>query len=64
VHAPLFMAVGDDDTLTPPAMARALMEKANAPKRLYIVPGADHNGMFQVGQPELVGQITKFVHGL
>jgi len=64
VHAPLFIAVGDDDRLTPPSMAQALMERANSPKHLYIVPGADHNGMFQVGQPELVGQIRDFVQGL
>lgn len=64
VHVPLFIAVGDHDTLTPPAMAQALMEKANEPKRLYIVPGPDHNGMFQVGQQELVGQTRDFLQGL
>jgi fermentation-respiration switch protein FrsA (DUF1100 family) len=64
VHVPLFIAVGDDDTLTPPSMAQALMEKANEPKRLYVVPGADHNSMFQVGQPELVAQISEFTQRL
>jgi fermentation-respiration switch protein FrsA (DUF1100 family) len=64
VHVPLFIAVGDHDTLTPPSMAQALMETANEPKRLYIVPGPDHNGMFQVGQAELVGQISEFTQGL
>ena len=57
VHVPLFIAVGDRDTLTPPSMAQAPMEKANDPKRLYIVPGPDHDGMFKVGQQELVGHL-------
>jgi uncharacterized protein len=64
VHMPLFIAVGDHDTLTPPFMAQALFAKANEPKHLYIVPGPDHNGMFQVGQQELVGQLSGFVQGL
>jgi prepilin-type processing-associated H-X9-DG protein len=64
VLVPLFIAVGDHDTLTPSSMAQALMEKANEPKHLYIVPGPDHNGMFQVGQQELVGQISNFTQGL
>jgi len=61
---PLFIAVGDHDTLTPSSMAQAQMEKADEPKRFYIVPAADHNGMFQVGQRELVGQISEFTHGV
>jgi fermentation-respiration switch protein FrsA (DUF1100 family) len=64
VHMPLFIAVGDHDTLTPIPMAQALLEKANEPKRLYIVPGRDHNDMFQVEQRELVGQISNFLQGL
>lgn len=64
VHVPLFIAVGDHDTLTPSSMAQALMEKANDPKRLYIVTGPDHNGMFQVGQQDLVAQIRDFLQGL
>jgi fermentation-respiration switch protein FrsA (DUF1100 family) len=64
VHVPLFIAVGDHDTLTPPSMAQALMENANEPKRLYIVPGPDHDGMFHVGQQELVAQIRDFLQGL
>lgn len=64
VHLPLFIAVGDQDKLTPPSMSQALMEKAIQPKRLYIVPGPDHDGMFQVGQQELVTQIRDFLQAL
>jgi len=63
VRMPLLIAVGDQDTLTPPAMAEALMAKANEPRRLYVVPGADHNGMFP-GFPDLNAQISEFVSGL
>lgn len=40
------------------------MEKANEPKRLYIVSGPDHNGMFQVEQQELVAQLRDFLQSL
>lgn len=61
VHIPILMVVGTDDTLTPPAMAQTLFEKANQPKRLYLVPGADHNGLIRVGGQKLLDEITVFL---
>jgi uncharacterized protein len=61
VHIPLFIAVGTADTLTPPAMAQALFQKANAPKQLVVVPGAEHNGIMAVGGQRLEDQIGAFI---
>jgi fermentation-respiration switch protein FrsA (DUF1100 family) len=61
VHVPVFITVGTEDTLTPPAMATALFERANQPKQLYLVPGADHNGIVTIGGQELENRIRAFI---
>jgi fermentation-respiration switch protein FrsA (DUF1100 family) len=61
VHIPAFLTVGSEDTLTPPAMAQALLAKANDPKRLFIVLGADHNAMFKIGVKEMTEQMRSFL---
>jgi fermentation-respiration switch protein FrsA (DUF1100 family) len=38
IHIPLLVLAGTEDQLTPPSMAQALLEKANEPERLYMVP--------------------------
>jgi uncharacterized protein len=58
----VFLTVGTDDTLTPPAMTIALYQHANYPKRLYLVPGADHNGIVTQGGQELEYQMTGFLN--
>jgi fermentation-respiration switch protein FrsA (DUF1100 family) len=42
-HGPLLQVHGDADTIVPPRLAQALFDAANEPKRLVLVPGADHN---------------------
>ncbi|HEY4951313.1 MAG TPA: alpha/beta hydrolase [Candidatus Acidoferrales bacterium] len=61
VHLPVFIAVGTEDRLTPPAMARALFRRANEPKRFYLSPGADHNGMLSTEVTALEAQISAFL---
>jgi fermentation-respiration switch protein FrsA (DUF1100 family) len=61
VRVPVFITVGTSDTLTPPAMANALFQLANQPKRLYLVPGADHNGIVMIGGQKLESQISGFI---
>jgi hypothetical protein len=61
VHVPVFITVGTEDTLTPPKMAQALFQHANQPKQLYLVPGADHNGIVSVGGKALENQISAFI---
>ena len=64
VRIPVFIAVGTVDDLTPPAMAQALFQKANEPKRLYLVPGAGHNSVISVGGETLLDQISAFLETL
>lgn len=61
IHIPVFIAVGDSDRLTPPAMTQALFERANAPKRLYVSPGADHDDMMSTEVNALEAQISAFI---
>jgi len=64
VHVPLFITVGTEDTVTPPQMARALFQSANQPKRLYLVPGADHDGIVTVGGEALESHIREFIDSI
>jgi fermentation-respiration switch protein FrsA (DUF1100 family) len=57
----VFITVGTEDTLTPPEMAKALFQDANQPKELYLVPGADHNGIVGIGGQALEKQISGFI---
>jgi uncharacterized protein len=61
VHIPVFIAVGSEDRLTPPAMAQALFQNANEPKRLCVSPGADHNNIMEVRVGALEKQISAFI---
>jgi uncharacterized protein len=61
VHIPVLITVGAADRLTPPAMAQALFERANQPKRLYLSAGADHNEMMDTGVDMLEDQIRTFI---
>lgn len=61
VRLPVFITVGTEDTLTPPEMAKALFQDANQPKELYLVPGADHNGIVGIGGQALEKQISGFI---
>jgi uncharacterized protein len=61
VRIPVFIAVGTADTLTPPAMAQALVQKANEPKWFYLSPGADHNDVMSTGVTALEAQISAFL---
>jgi alpha-beta hydrolase superfamily lysophospholipase len=43
VRAPVLVVHGDEDRLIPPALGRALYERANAPKRFVLVEGGSHH---------------------
>jgi len=64
VHVPVFITVGTEDTLTPPEMAKALFERANQPKQLYLVPRAGHNDIVGIGGQALENQISRFIDGI
>ncbi len=58
---PLLVVAGERDRIVPPALSRKLFEAAPEPKRLLIVPGADHNDEELVEGEEVVTQIVRFV---
>jgi uncharacterized protein len=64
VRIPVFITVGSEDTLTPPEMSEALFQHANQPKQLYLVPGADHNGIVGTGGQGLESQISGFIESI
>jgi fermentation-respiration switch protein FrsA (DUF1100 family) len=64
VRIPVLIVVGSEDQITPPAMAQALFQKANEPKRLYEMQGADHNGIIGIGGQTLLNQISAFLAAL
>lgn len=64
VHVPVFITVGTEDTLTPAEMANALFRQANQPKQLYLVLGADHNGIVRIGGQALENQISGFIRSV
>jgi pimeloyl-ACP methyl ester carboxylesterase len=64
VHVPVLIIVGSEDRIAPPAMAQALLQKANQPKHLYVQPGAGHNHLVDIGGKSLEEQISAFVQSL
>ena len=61
VQAPLLIVSGTADTLAPLWMAKALFARAGQPKQLYLVPGAGHNDLLEVGGPALTRVLQTFV---
>ena len=57
---PLFLIHGDHDTVVPVWMSHALYEKAREPKKLWIVPGADHLACHRVAGEQYVKDIAEF----
>jgi pimeloyl-ACP methyl ester carboxylesterase len=53
VKTPVLLVVGEEDRLTPPAMARAVHDSLAGPKELWIAPQAGHTGF---ESPEYVHQ--------
>ena len=60
VRAPVLIVAGTADTLTPPPMARRIFARANEPKQIYLVNGAEHNNLLTVGGQALVQVLQRF----
>ncbi len=61
IHMPVLLIVGTQDTLTPSWMAQTLFEHANQPKQLYLVPGAEHNDLWDMGGRDLAARLNTFL---
>lgn len=58
LRAPLLIIGGERDRYTPADETRSLFAAANAPKSMWLVPGADHN---EVMQPATTGRVIAFL---
>lgn len=52
VKVPVLVVHGSEDRVIPPALGRALYERASAPKRLVLVEGGTHHNASALGQAE------------
>ncbi|HEY4068872.1 MAG TPA: alpha/beta fold hydrolase [Burkholderiaceae bacterium] len=52
VKVPVLIVHGEDDGLIPPALGRALYERATSPKRFVLVPGGTHYSTNGLGQAQ------------
>ena len=52
VKVPVLVVHGEDDGLIPPALGRALFDRATSPKRFVLVPGGTHYSTNGLGQEQ------------
>lgn len=60
VQAPVLVLHGDQDSIIPMEMGRAVYDAANEPKEFYRVPGADHNDLYLVGGDDYFARFLHF----
>lgn len=61
IHVPILVVHGDRDDIVPLEMGKQVFEAAHEPKSLYIVPGANHNDLYQVGGKPYFQRLKRFV---
>jgi fermentation-respiration switch protein FrsA (DUF1100 family) len=64
IRAPLLVVAGDRDHIVPLDYSRRLYDAAPEPKRLVVVPGADHNDAELLTGRTLIGAIVSFLQPL
>jgi hypothetical protein len=63
ITSPLLVVAGETDRVVPLADSRAIYDAAPHPKRLVIIPGADHNDEALAAGPVLVRAVVDLVTG-
>lgn len=61
ISCPLLVIAGDRDSIVPPKQSLRLFDTAPEPKRLVMVPGADHNDYALLAGDLLVEEVVRFV---
>ena len=61
VGCPLLVIAGDRDSIIPPALSQRLYDAAPSPKRLVMIPGADHNDEDLFASPRMIAAIVEFL---
>ncbi len=61
VHCPTMVVHGDVDDIVPPELTERLFHSLSGPKELVVIPGAQHNDLFEViGQERYLEQMRRF----
>jgi fermentation-respiration switch protein FrsA (DUF1100 family) len=61
VKSPVLVIHGVEDEIVPFAMGKKLFDAAPHPKRLFAVPKARHNDVFEVAKDEYLKEIEEFL---
>jgi len=60
IHVPIFLLHGTEDNLIKYNYAEKVYNAASQPKELWLIPGAKHHDMMEVGGEEYTRRITEF----
>jgi hypothetical protein len=64
IHAPLLVLAAENDRRMVPSSVRAIFDRANEPKRFYLIPGEDHETRrFEPGFRETVASFLDLCDG-
>jgi fermentation-respiration switch protein FrsA (DUF1100 family) len=61
LSVPLLVVAGERDRVVPPEQSRRLYQAAAGPKRLVVLPGADHNDPALLAGERLLAEVTAFL---
>ena len=64
IQVPLLVIAGDRDRIVPLDYSRRVYDAATAPKRMVVVPGADHNDQELLDGDEMIRAIVRFLEPL
>lgn len=64
IRCPLLVIAGSRDSIIPAGQSRALFEAADEPKRLLVIPGADHNDYELVAGQQMLKEVQQFLGGI
>lgn len=61
IRMPVLVIHGDRDTTVPVQLGRQVFEAAQGPKEFYLVDGADHNDLYEIGGADYFRRLRRFV---
>ena len=62
LNIPVLIIHGEHDEVIPVAMGRRLYDAAPEPKELYIISGAHHNDVYNLGGEAYFSRWRRFIH--
>jgi fermentation-respiration switch protein FrsA (DUF1100 family) len=63
IRSPLLVIAGDRDRIVPLTESRRLYDAAPEPKKLVVIPDADHNDDALLAGPQMMAEIARFLSG-